>query len=105
MAYQIVVGPECSAPAFSSSNVQMLYTTGSSTILSVAFQHEGMAEDIVVSQMFPQSATEAYWQVINTSETTASWWPIIVVDTGGVAASTEKGTVRVLETKRLTQKE
>ncbi len=105
MAYQIVVGTEQSCPASSSQWVQWSYSVGSSTIVSVGFQNSGLAMDFYVSQMFPQSATLGFWQVVNTSLTSTNWWPIIVVDTGGDAASTEKGTIRVVETKRLTQKE
>lgn len=104
MAYQIVVGTEQSCPGSSSQWVQWSYSVGSSTILSVGFQNSGLATDFYISQMFPQSATVAYLQVVNTSLTSTNWWPIIVVDTGGDAASTEKGTIKVVESKPLTQK-
>ena|SRR5436305_70163 len=98
--YQIVVGTQQSCPGGSWQTIQG--TIGSGTIVSVAFQNSGGAENFWVSQMFPQSATQAYWQVINSSLTSTQWWPIVVIDTGSSAAvGAIEGMVEVLETKPL----
>jgi hypothetical protein len=56
-------------------------TVGYGTIVSLGFQNYGNASNFWVSQMFPESATRAYWQVVNNSTfTSTDWVPIAAVE-------------------------
>ena len=105
MAYQIVVLSQQSCSGAHWQTIQA--TVGGGTIVSVAFQNNGNAQNFWVSQMFPQSATQAYWQVINSSLTSTQWWPIVVIDTGddADAASAAKATISNVESQPLSKKE
>lgn len=55
-------------------------TVGYGTIVSLGFQNYGNASSFWASQMFIESATRAYWQVVNNSFTDTGWVPIAVVE-------------------------
>jgi hypothetical protein len=100
LMYQIVVGDQQSCPGAYSQWLTL--TVGSGTIVSVAFQNNGNAQNFWTSQIFPQSSTQAYFQVVNSSLTATQWWPIVVVDTGGGAAeSTVEVSISGVGTKSL----
>jgi hypothetical protein len=61
------------------------------TVVSVGFQNSGFAHNLWTSQMFVQTPTSVYFQVINSSLTSTEWGLVCVIDTsateeGGAAA-------------------
>ena len=55
-------------------------TVGYGTIVGLGFQNYGNAWNFWASQMFPESATQAYWQIVNNSQTDTDWVPIAIVE-------------------------
>ena len=79
MAFQIFTSQElnCSGQSYQSVNVSNI----PGTAVSIGFQNSGNATDFYASQMFVNSPTSAYVQVVNTSFTSTGWWVWVVYST------------------------
>lgn len=70
------------------------YSFSGSTVVSVGFQNMGNATSFWASQMFPQSSSQAYWQVVNTSGSGTDWYPYVVLYQPDGAAEFEAGSAK-----------
>src|SRR5215468_4468490 len=78
MAFQIITSQEISCPGQSYQSVNVSIPA---TAVSIGFQNSGNATDFYASQMFVNSPTSAYVQVVNTSFTSTGWWVWVVYST------------------------
>jgi hypothetical protein len=74
-------------------STQWATITSSYPIVSVGFQNYGNAQNFYASQMFVQSESQAYVQVINNSFTSTKWVIWLVVDSGSDSSDVQAPTL------------
>lgn len=75
--FSIVQLDKYTVPSNYSESVSI--SLGSGTIVSVGFQNMGNQQYFWASQMFVQSPTQAYWEVVNTEGSSVDWYPTLVI--------------------------
>lgn len=70
------------------------YNFPSGTVVSVGFQNMGNATSFWISQMFPLSSSQAYWQVVNSSGSGTDWYPYVVLYQPDGSAAFEVGNAK-----------
>ena len=98
--FQIVSSSELSCPGVHWQWAR--FTVSGGTLVSVGFQNSGNAQNFWSSQMFPESSSQAYIQVNNSSLTSTGWWAKLVISTPGeLDASAVKVVVDITDTAPL----
>ena len=102
MPFSIVKLAELTCDGWNHQELPVYIPAGSGTIVSCGFQNMGNKSEFFITQMFPVSATEAYYEVTNYETTSVNWYPILVVFSASDAAANEiKATVGDVTTTEL----